>query len=160
MMDTKILFRLALGDISPWVVRCVESKQGEDGKKELHLDLDFPPGSTFSNRRGEACKAHDTSNHTWRHLNFFEHRCYLHARVPRVKSADGQVETVTAPWASSNNGFTLLFEAFVLALIESEMPVSNVAALVGEYDQRIWGVFHRHAEDRTARMQRTCPASL
>lgn len=143
-MDTKILFQLALGDISPWEVRSVEFKVGEDGKKELHLELDFPPGSTFRNKRGESCKAHDTSNHTWRHLNFFEHRCYLHARVPRVKSADGQVETVTAPWASSNNGFTLLFEAFVLALIESEMPVSNVAALVGEYDQRIWGVFHRH----------------
>jgi transposase len=143
-MNSKILFQLALGDISPWVVDSVEFKEGEGGVRELHLNLDFPPGSVFSNERGEACKAHDTSRHTWRHLNFFEHRCYLHARVPRIKHPDGGVKTVTVPWAASNTGFTLLFEAFAVSLIELEMPVSGVASLVGEHDQRIWNIFHRH----------------
>jgi transposase len=143
-MNSKILFQLALGDISPWVVDSVEFKEGEGGVKELHLSLDFPPGSEFSNERGEPCKAHDTSRHTWRHLNFFEHRCYLHARVPRIKYPDGVVKTVTVPWAASNTGFTLLFEAYAMSLIELEMPVSGVARLVGERDQRIWNIFHRH----------------
>jgi transposase len=143
-MNSKILFQLALGDITPWVVNSVEFTDGDGGIKELHLHLDFPAGSVFMNAEGDACKAHDTSAHTWRHLNFFEHRCYLHARVPRIKYPDGSVKTVTVPWAASNTGFTLLFEAYAMSLIELEMPVSGVARLVGEYDQRIWNIFHRY----------------
>ncbi|CAO0823839.1 hypothetical protein DFAR_3960012 [Desulfarculales bacterium] len=30
------------------------------------------------------CKAHDFREFTWRHLNFFQHHCYVTARVPRV----------------------------------------------------------------------------
>jgi transposase len=41
-------------------------------------------------------------------------------------------------------GFTLLFEAYVMSLIESEMPVKCVADLVGEGDQRIWNLFKHH----------------
>jgi hypothetical protein len=65
-MNSKILFQLALSDISPWLVESVEFKTSEDGTKELHLRLDFPAGSTFLNESGEPCKAHDTSDHTWR----------------------------------------------------------------------------------------------
>jgi transposase len=143
-MNSKILFQMALGNISPWVLDSIEFKDGKGGVKELHLWLDFPSGSVFTNEQGDSCKAHDTSQHTWRHLNFFEHRCYLHARVPRIKYPDGSVKTVTVPWAASNTGFTLLFEAYTMSLIEMEMPVSGVARLVGEYDQRIWNIFHRY----------------
>ena len=52
--------------------------------------------------------------------------------------------TSTVPWAQSNKGFTLLFEAYVMSLVELEMPVKCVAELVGEHDQRIWNIFHRH----------------
>jgi len=40
-MNSKILFQLALGDISPWLVESVDFETSADGKKELHLALTF-----------------------------------------------------------------------------------------------------------------------
>jgi hypothetical protein len=36
----------------------------------------------------------DTVQKTWQHLNFFEHECHLHARVPRIKRDDGKVRLI------------------------------------------------------------------
>lgn len=149
-MNSKQLFEIALGDIGPWQVVSIGFETGESSNRELHIRLDFPAGSTFLDDLGVPCKAHDTSGHTWRHLNFFEHHCYLHARVPRIKSSDGAVKTVSVPWARRNTGFTLLFEAFAMSLIELEMPVLSVARLVGERDQRIWNIFKHHVKKARA----------
>ena len=75
-------------------------------------------------------------------MNFFEHHCYLHCAVPRIKKPDGKVATVNVPWARPGSGFTLLFEAFAMALIEREMPVNRVAETLGVLPQRIWTVFN------------------
>lgn len=61
-------------------------------------------------------------------VNFFEHNCYLHARVPRINQSEGTVKTIVVPWARPGSGFTLLFEAFAMLLIEYEMPVNKVAS--------------------------------
>ena len=150
-MNSKEIFAMALGDLGPWQLTKIRFETGDSGTKTLYIDLDFPPGSEFLDASGEMCKAHDTAMRTWRHLNFFEHQCYLHARVPRVKNKSGNVKTVAVPWASKNSGFTLLFEAYVMALIECEAPVSSIAGLVGELDQRIWNIFHRHVRQARRR---------
>jgi hypothetical protein len=61
----------------------------------------------------------------------------LHCSLPRITTSDGKVVTVTPPWARSGSGFTLLFEALVLALIEREMPVNRVAEVMQALPQRI-----------------------
>jgi transposase len=86
-------------------------------------------------------KTHDTVERTWQHLNFFQQTCFLHGRVPRVKTEHGGTETVKVLWARSGSGFTLLFEAFSMLLIESEMPVSKVAEIMDVYPQRLYNVF-------------------
>ena len=54
--------------------------------------------------------------------------------------------TVDVPWSRPNSGFTLLFEAFAMALIEREMPVNRVAELLGVNPQRVWTVFNHWIE--------------
>jgi transposase len=154
-MNSKQLFEIALGDIDPWQIVSIDLEVGESGNKELHIRLDFPAGSAFLDDLGVPCKAYDTNNHTWRHLNFFEHYCYLHARVPRIKDSSGSVKTVQAPWARRNTGFTLLFEAFAMSLIELEMPVHSVARLVGEHDQRNRNIFKHHVQKARANTEYT-----
>ncbi len=88
-----------------------------------------------------ACKVHDTENKRWQHLNFFEHKCYLHARVPRIKLLNGKVRTIQVPWGRSGSGFTLMFEAYAMLLIENEMPVSKASKTVGATAPRLWRVF-------------------
>ena len=93
--------------------------------------------------KGTFLPAHDTVDKEWRHLNFFEHPCYLHARVPRLKTDASSIELVQVPWARLGSGFTMLFEAFAMALIEEETPVNSVAKTVEKYPNRIWTIF-RH----------------
>jgi hypothetical protein len=46
---------------------------------------------TDSSADTKAYTAYDTKAKTYRHMNFFEHECYLHVRVPRIKRDDGNI---------------------------------------------------------------------
>ena len=138
------LFEAALGLEKPWEVVGVEF---DAERRRLDLRIDFSKGGRFPCPEcGRAdCPVHDTEQHTWRHLNFFEHEAYLHARVPRVKCPEHAVKQVQVPWARGRSDFTLLFEALVMALAK-EMPVKAVAGLVGEHDTKIWRVVHYYVD--------------
>jgi transposase len=96
------------------------------------------------------CPAYDTEETTWRHLNFFQHHAYLHARVPRIDCASCGIKKVSVPWAREGSGFALLFEALIMALVQA-MPVKAVARLVGEHDTRLWRVIHHYVDRGRAR---------
>ena len=141
-MNSETLFSMALGLQSPWQVQEITFTPNESGREELHLTIGFPPGSRFADESGMSCPVHDTVERQWQHLSFFEHACYLHCAVPRIITSAGKVVTVVVPWARPGSGFTLLFEALALALIEREMPVNRVAELLRVNPQRIWTVFN------------------
>jgi transposase len=141
-MNSETLFSQALGLQAPWSVKEIRFEQTEQGKQQLHLDVMFTKGSRFKDEAGADCPVHDTVERTWQHLGFFEHHCFIHAKVPRITTTKGNVSTVAVPWARPGSGFTLLFEAFALALIEREMPVNKVAQMLGVNPQRVWAVFN------------------
>uniref|UniRef100_E6QNR8 Transposase of ISCARN77, ISL3 family n=1 Tax=mine drainage metagenome TaxID=410659 RepID=E6QNR8_9ZZZZ len=150
-MNSTTLFGIALGLQAPWRVQEVSFGGLESSQKELHLHIGFERGSRFPDEQGKACPVHDTVDREWQHLNFFEHHCFLHCSVPRIKTSDGKVTTVIVPWARPESGFTLLFEAFAMALIEREMPVNRVAEILGVNPQRVWSLFnHWVAKARNA----------
>jgi transposase len=144
------LFQLALGLVPPWMV--VDAKFDVD-KKRLDIEIDFKTGGRFACPEcGKAeCPVHDTVKKTWRHLNFFQHEAYLHARVARIDCPNCGVRLVNVPWARPGSGFTLLFEAFVMALVK-DMPVAAAARLIGEHDTRLWRVIQHYVETAVARM--------
>ena len=141
MRDTD-LFQAALGLSAPWVV----SRSGFDAdQKQLDLHIDFSPGSRFacSSCGADGCPVHDAKEKQWRHLNFFQHKTVLHARVPRVSCEKCGVKQVVPSWARPGSGFTLLFEAFVLAMAKA-MPVANVGDIIDEHDTRVWRVLDHY----------------
>jgi transposase len=144
------LFQLALGLVPPWMV--ADAKFDAD-KKRLDIEIDFKTGGRFACPEcGKVdCPVHDTVKKTWRHLNFFQHQAFLHARVSRIDCPNCGVRLVTVPWARPGSGFTLLFEAFVMTLVKG-MPVATAARLVGEHDTRLWRVVQHYVEDAVARM--------
>jgi transposase len=148
-MNPESLFAVALGITPPWEVEGIEfSKES----KRLDIKIGFRRGATFACPVcGAAAPAYDTSEKSWRHLNFFQYEAYLTARVPRVKcpNAGCGVKQVQVPWARSGSGFTLLFEALVMALVR-EMPVKIAAALLGEHDTRIWRVLDHYVQSARA----------
>jgi transposase len=142
-MNSEFLFSQALGLQSPWKVEEINfSNENILEQNELHLQIGFESGARFADESGILCPVHDTVDREWQHLSFFEHSCYLHCAVPRITTTDGKVRTVEVPWARPGSGFTLLFEAMALALIEREMPVNRVAEMLKVNPQRIWTIFN------------------
>lgn len=124
----------ALGVSAPWYVR---ETRFDAQTRTLTIHVDFRAGSRFRHPQalGEH-PVHDTQIKRYRHLNFFQHECYLEVGVARVKLPDGSVRQVGPPWAGQLSGFTLLFEALVLTLCR-EIPFAAVARLVGESWYRV-----------------------
>lgn len=93
------IFTLDLGIEPPWQI---VSQHLDTGKEphELRIELASERGGQFPCPEfGVLCKAHDFSEHTWRHLNFFQHHCYITARLPRVDCPQHGVRKINAPWA-------------------------------------------------------------
>lgn len=140
-MNQAQLFAAALGLTAPWYVTDIRFSAAE---KRLDLVLDFPRGSRFACPGcATLATAYDTQEETWRHLDFFQHAAYLTARTPCVDCPTCGVKKVRVPWARPETGFTLLFEALLMQLMQ-QMPVLAVARLVGEHDTRLWRVLHHY----------------
>ena len=136
------LFEQALGISNPWYIENVSfSKENS----RLDININFKRGAKFPYAPYKELPVHDTVNKQWRHLNFFEHECYLNCRVPRVKLPDGKVRHVKVPWEGEGKGFTLLFEVLMLQLC-IEMPVNAVARLLKVDDNKIWRVLEAYVE--------------
>jgi transposase len=142
------LFRVALGLENPWVVSRIEFSAENH---QLDLWLEYPAGSRFACPDcGRDCGVYDSSERTWRHLNFFQHKTLLHAHPPRIECPDHGVKTVLVPWARPGVGFTLLMEAFILVLVQGGMTPAQASRLIGEHDTRIWRVLQHYVEQARA----------
>jgi len=166
------LFQLALNITDPWFISDIKF---DVESKRLDVYIDFKKGSLFSYEYVEYktetkkekidgkevetktkieigreifnnLKAYDTKNKNWRHLNFFEHECYLHARVPRVKLPNGKTKLIKTPWEGLSNGFTLLFEALLLQLCQA-MPINKVAKIIKTSDDKLWSMLERYIDN-------------
>jgi transposase len=85
-MQLEQLFTEALGIKNPWKIT---SLNFDSAAHKLNINVDFERGAVFEYEDPEtgvkgSYKAYDTVNKTWRHLNFFEHECYINARTPRI----------------------------------------------------------------------------
>jgi transposase len=54
---------------------------------------------------------HDTTEKTWRHLDFFQHPAFFTARVPRITCTKCGVRQVGVPWARKGSGFGIAIRA-------------------------------------------------
>jgi transposase len=140
---TAKLFETALGIAEPWYVKNVDF---DPAKQTLTIVIDFVAGTRFALPGLEGLHpAHDTVTKRYRHLNFFQHECYLEARMPRVRLPDGSVRLVEPDWAGKLAGFTLLFEALILTLCR-EMPFAAVARLINVSWHRVHAICERYVE--------------
>ena len=137
------IFSLMAGIEEPWILEKVEV----DENKDLHMYVKYKRGNKFKcNQCAELCPVHDTIEKTWRHLNCFEHKTFIHCKVPRIKCEKHGVHLIDVPWASKNSGFTLLFEEFVMQLAK-KMSILAISKLLNESNGRLWRIVHRYANE-------------
>lgn len=142
-MDANDVLALGLGATPPWKLvgqRLDTTKQ----PNQLHLEVAAARGCLFPCPAcGKLCKAHDFAEFTWRHLNFFQHHCYVTAKVPRTDCREHGVLRINVPWAREGSRFTLLFEQAAIMLVR-EMPVLAAARIIGITDQRLWRIIEHY----------------
>jgi transposase len=143
------LFTQALGLTPPWSVASVDFKPAA-GR------IDFMVDCAAQRMRCPECGAegqpvHDRLARTWRHLNFFQYQAFIHAEMPRVACSQcGKTRQVEAPWTRPGSGFTVLMEAFIVALCR-EMPMAAVARLLGISGDRVGRVLDFHVDAARAK---------
>jgi transposase len=138
------MFNVALQLEEPWKLTHIEF---DDKEQAWHLHLDFERGAVFTCPQCSAgCKAYDSGIKHWRHLDFWDWKTFMHARMPRVKCTScNKVTQVYAKWARPLSHFTLMFEAWAMRLM-SEMPVNAAARELREHDTRMWRIFHYYVD--------------
>ena len=157
-MDGNEILLLGLGIQSPW--QLVDQRLDVDKQPhEVHLQVGSEPGTTYTCPVcGAQCPAHDFQERVWRHLNFFQHHCYIHASVPRVKCPEHGVKLIEVPWARNGGAFTLLFEQAALTLVR-EMPVIVGARIIEITDKRLWRIVEHCVAKAEALTYRRCRPS-
>lgn len=137
------IFATALCIADPWFVQGINF---DAVQKTLTIQINFVAGSRFAYLGMEGVHpVHDTQRKRYRHLNFFQHECYLEVRGPRIRLPDGRVALVEPNWAGHLSGFTLLFETLVLMLAR-QMPFAAVARIVRESWHRVAAICPKYVD--------------
>jgi transposase len=153
-MDANDVLALGLGVTPPWklVGQRLDTTRLPN---QLHLEVEAERGALYPCPVcATACKAHDFAEFTWRHLNFFQHHCYITAKVPRTECPEHGVLRITVPWAREGSRFTLLFEQVAMMLVR-EMPVLAAARIIGITDQRLWRIVEHYVGKAVQRLDLT-----
>jgi len=111
-----------LGIQAPWRVVGVDVDRGEK-VVETRVVHDGPTTCPIC---AKACSIHDHRERRWRHLDLYEFKAYIVARVPRVSCSEHGVHQLNLPWAEDKSSFTALFERLAISLL-GETTILGVA---------------------------------
>ena len=137
------LFEAALGIEAPWYVQGVDF---DTARKTLTIAIDFVAGSRFEHPDAPGLHpVHDTRIKRLRHLNFFQHECFLEVRTPWVNLPDGRVAQIEPKWFGKLSGSTLLFEALILTMAQ-QMTFAAVAELVNVSWHHVHAICSRYVD--------------
>jgi transposase len=98
------LFKEALHVKDPWFVKKINFSPET---KQIDIWIDFIVGSEFDcpECRASGLSPYDTTDKTWRHLNFFQFKTFLHCLVPRVQCNKCGIHQVKISWAREQSDF-------------------------------------------------------
>jgi transposase len=112
-------------------------------------DAPSPDGS-------QRCPIYDRrEERRWRHLDTMQYQTYLHARVPRIRLASGEVVTITVPWSEPHSHHSVLFEAFAIELLLSSKNQTQSARLLQISFDQMHRIMTRAVTRGEARRQMT-----
>jgi len=138
------VFSLALHLEEPWYVSHSTISLDEN---RIDIYIDYHPGKPLkcSKCGEESSRIHDVTEKVWRHLNFFQYKCYLHCRMPRIYCSNCGAHIVDVPWSRSGSGFTLMMESFIL-MLANNMTFKAISEMIHETDKRIFRVIKHYVK--------------
>lgn len=76
-------------------------------------------------------KADHMPERTWRHLDTMQFETIIKSCIPRSACAQCGIKTIDVPWSDKYSRFTLLFEAFVLKVLEASSTIQSASHITG-----------------------------
>lgn len=128
MQDTELYGQL-LGLTPPWKVTKVDLRLAEGS---VDVFVDHARGTKFPCPTCGAMLpvADHAEERRWRHLDTFQYRTLLHARIPRVDCSEHGKLQVSVPWAEPKSRFTLLFERIAIDVLK-QTSVTGAQRILG-----------------------------
>jgi transposase len=116
-MVTEQFYDLLLDFGEDWVVKEVETNLETD---EVDIYIEYVGNGVYDY----------APTRRWRHLDTLQFKSFINCCLPRIKSVDGKVKTVSPPWASKHERHTFLFEIAVIELLQATRNQTQTANLM------------------------------
>jgi transposase len=147
-------YQALLGLDTTWEVSAVILSLEE---KRVEISLRHGGGAVVCPECGAECSLADHApERTWRHLDTMQFETILRARIPRAKCAQCGVKTIEVPWADKYSRFTLMFEVFVIEVMQACNNVKSVAELLNLDWDSVHRIMERAVERGLARRELDC----
>lgn len=140
MNDLTQHYRDLLGLDQSWIVDDVEL---DLSGSQVVIRVSHARGKLPCPECGQECPRADAApERSWRHLDTMQFATEIRAAVPRCRCDKCGVKTIQVPWAGKHSRFTLMFEAFVIRVLQAAANVKKAAELLG----LSWDAAHRIME--------------
>jgi len=158
-VQDKQLYQQSLGLTEPWFVEQVEL---DVEQQRVDVWVNHRTHATWSCPQcGHKAALYDhVQERTWRHLDTCQFQTVLHARIPRANCSQHGVLRVSVPWAQGRSRLTMLFEHWIIDVLQQCRTVTGACNLLNLNWEQAWGVMQRAVERGQARKQPQAIAHL
>lgn len=144
-MDETALIGQILNLGEGWVVQDMIVNKS---MKEVDIFIEYTKSTgCFSGTKSEF-KIYDfKQSRRFRHLDIFEYKTYLNARLPRIKNDNSEIKIIELCWAGERLNYTYLFENRVIELLQ----ISKNQTKTADYFNTTYDIVHGIMERAVAR---------
>ena len=122
----------------------VQRVEKDEVLQEVHIHLEIAAG--YQPPTGQV--VHQYYDRQWEHLSLFQYRCFIHCRLPVYKDTQtGKTQALQVSFSREQSRFTLLYERYVMDLLQLYHNITKVAQQLGVYPQRIANIYHYYTKE-------------
>ena len=137
------VMRYTLGLDSEWQVDQITM---DTENQQIDVFLSHSGKHLVCPETGEAGTLYDhRKERSWRHLDWFQCKCFIHCRVPRIQSSTG-IKTIVIPWAEASSRVTYAFERWAIELLQATKNQTKTAKLLRCGFNQLNRIMHRSVQ--------------
>ncbi len=132
-----IFFSYGLGLKYPWFIENISTYE-ECEKNAIIVKISFNEASSFNCPAcGRTCTIEKCTEKIWRHINFFDKKCFLSVKVPQLKCREGDYLQYSTIFGSLYSDYTYLLEEKIF--INSQFaPIKKISQYLDIPENELW----------------------
>ena len=120
--------------------------------KEIDIYVEYTNATAYFPNTTENCKIYDFSNsRRIRHLDIFDYKAFINARIPRVINKATDVRVIELSWADERVSYSFLFEHKVIEALQLSKNQTKTAAYFDTSFAIVHGIMQRAVQRGLAR---------